>query len=150
MIRTMREICHFTFQNSANLFNRTAYTTAVLVLISTAALADPCEGPIPKPGKQFTGTVRYIGDGDSICVGKTNNPKEWIEVRIADFYAPELHERGGAKAKAILKILVFDRLLECTAQKRSYDRVIAICNLDGTSIGTLMRRSGVAEGGLGR
>ncbi len=45
-------------------------------------------------------TVRYVGDGDSLCVGKTTDPNAWIEVRLADFNAPELHEDGGLKERS--------------------------------------------------
>ncbi|MDA0699860.1 MAG: nuclease, partial [bacterium] len=64
--------------------------------LASAARADPCEGRLPsRAGDRFAGSVRYVGDGDSLCVGRTSNPAEWIEVRLADFNAPELNERGG-------------------------------------------------------
>ena len=43
-----------------------------------------------------------------------------------------------------------DDVLMCKAQKRSYDRVVAKCEIGGVSIGELMRAQGVAEGGEGR
>ena len=74
-----------------------------LFVIASPAKADPCEGPLPsRPSVEFSGTVRYVGDGDSLCVGQTDDPNEWIEVRIADFDAPELHRPGGEAAKAAL------------------------------------------------
>lgn len=39
--------------------------------------------------------------------------------------------------------------LQCVACKRSYDRVVAQRTLNGTSLGDLMRREDVAEGGGG-
>lgn len=114
------------------------------------ANADPCEGPLPPPGSRFSGTVRYVGDGDSLCVGSTASPNDWIEVRVADFYAPELHAAGGAKAKAALERIAMGKQAQCVAGRRSYDRVIAQCTIGGTSIGALMRREGIAEGGRGR
>ncbi len=51
------------------------------------------------PVRSFTGQVRYIGDGDSLCVGTTVNPATWIEVRLADLDAPELRDPGGPEAK---------------------------------------------------
>ena len=120
------------------------------LLAPSLALADPCQAPLPAPESQFSGTVRYVGDGDSLCVGSSGDPKTWIEVRVADFYAPELHAPGGQKAKTALENIAFGRLAACDAGKRSYDRVVARCTLNGVSIGDLMRRTGVSEGGRGR
>ena len=134
----------------------TGHHGRILALIGTAlalpgaALADPCIAPLPKPGTSFTGTVRYVGDGDSICVGNGGSGSAWVEVRVADFYAPELNSSGGAQAKAAMGRVALGRTVECTAGKRSYDRVVARCTLNGTSIGDLMRREGVTEGGRGR
>jgi len=114
-----------------------------------AALADPCEAPLPKSGTFFSGQVRYVGDGDSLCVGLTTNPTEWVEVRLADFYAPELSEPGGEAAKRTLTQLVRSRTLQCLAGRRSYDRVVARCTLEGADVGDLMRAAGVREGGRG-
>jgi micrococcal nuclease len=123
---------------------------SMALLVPTATFADPCEAPLPSPGTRFSGSVRYVGDGDSICVGNSGNSSTWIEVRVADFYAPELHSAGGPQAKAAMERIAMGRSLQCVAEKRSYDRVVAECTLNGTSIGDLMRREGVAEGGRGR
>lgn len=139
-----------------------------LVLLSLAwaspVLADPCKaipdrGPAPtwaRPGYTVTGPVRYVADGDGLCVGPSSDPATWVEIRLADFYAPELREPGGPAARAVLERLTRGRTLTCTAVRGSggkvvsYDRLIAVCRLGGVSLGDLMRRSGVAEGGNGR
>jgi micrococcal nuclease len=100
-----------------------------------------------KPGSTFSGAVSYIGDGDSLCVALGPSPTDWVEVRIADFYAPELHEPGGQQAKAALERIAQGRRVECIAQHRSYDRVVASCTLQGVSLGIRMRAGGVREGG---
>ncbi|UYY57194.1 hypothetical protein [Sphingomonas sp. S2-65] len=41
------------------------------------ASADPCEGGLPTQG---TRVVRYVGDGDSLCVSAQDRPDQWIEV----------------------------------------------------------------------
>lgn len=121
---------------------------------ATSAAADPCEGPLPKqPGATFTGTIRYVGDGDSLCVGQTNRPGEWVEVRLADFNAPELHDPAGEAAKQALIRIAFGRFVLCRTERgrsgrvTSFDRVIARCQIDGRSLGDAMRTAGVAEGG---
>ncbi len=117
---------------------------------ATPALADPCEGKLPAPGTRFSGVVRYVGDGDSLCVGPARQPERWIEIRLADFSAPELNEPGGRDARRALEELTRGRTLLCRAGKRSYDRVIAHCTLGGVALGDRLRAAGVAEGGRGR
>lgn len=118
------------------------------------AFADPCEGALPRrAGEAFSGQVRYIGDGDSLCVGASSDPSTWIEVRLADFNAPELRAQGGAAAKTALVRLAMGRHAQCVATRGrnrrvvSYDRVIAICRIGGRRIGDALRAAGVREGG---
>lgn len=113
------------------------------------ALADPCTAPLPPSGSTFSGVVRYVGDGDSMCVGPTSDPSTWIEVRLADFYAPELHGPGGEAAKAVLARLAKGKRATCEAGRRSYDRIVAQCAIGGRDIGDMMRAAGVREGGNG-
>ena len=119
-----------------------------------AARADPCEAPLPtREGQAFEGQVRYVGDGDGLCVGRSSDPASWIEVRLADFDAPELDRPGGRDAKQRLKRLAIGRSVRCRAVRgRSgrvivYDRVMARCALNGRSLGDLLRAAGAREGG---
>lgn len=73
-------------------------TALLLVGWSAPAQADPCEGKLPAKGAAFSGVVRYVGDGDSLCVGPAGQPNRWIEVQLGDIYAPELRDAGGADA----------------------------------------------------
>lgn len=127
---------------------------AAIALSPAVAHADPCEGALPsRNGQVFSGTVRYVGDGDSLCVGNTSDPSTWIEVRLSDFNAPELHSQTGRAARDRLSSLVRGRNLACVAVRgRSgrvivYDRVIASCQLNGRRVGDLLRASGGREGG---
>jgi endonuclease YncB( thermonuclease family) len=122
-------------------------------LLPSLAHADPCTAPLPhKAGETFSGRVMYEGDGDSICVGGSD-PSTWIEVRLADFNAPELHSSQGPKAKATLHRIAYGKPAQCTVTRgrngrtTSYDRVIAVCTVNGRSVGDLMRGAGVVEGG---
>jgi micrococcal nuclease len=123
----------------------------------SAAHSDPCKaipdrGPMPSylsPGTRFTGPVVYVGDGDSLCVAVGPSPQQWVEVRLADFYAPELHEPAGEQAKAALGRIASGRRASCIASHRSHDRVVAHCQIDGLYIGDWLRRAGIQEGGNG-
>lgn len=119
-----------------------------------AAAADPCEARLPqRAGAEFSGVVRYVGDGDSLCVGATEDPNTWIEVRLADFNAPELNAAGGRDARARLGTLALNRATQCvatpgrTGRVVSYDRVIATCRIGGRRLGDLLRDAGGVEGG---
>ncbi|MFZ5685926.1 hypothetical protein [Phenylobacterium sp.] len=80
----------------------------ILAALATPALADPSKaipdkGPLPSylgRGMEFSGRVVHVGDGDSLCVAKGWSLDTWIEVRLADFCAPELREPGGEAAKS--------------------------------------------------
>lgn len=124
------------------------------VAIAPVARADSCEAPLPShAGTTFTGTVRYVGDGDSLCVGQTPDPNEWIEVRLSDINAPEVHADSGKAARAAVVRLSLGRQVTCEAKRGcdgrviSFDRVIALCRIGHQSIGDLLREAGIAEGG---
>ena len=131
---------------------------AMALLVATPALSDPCKaipdrGPLPSylsRGATFSGPVTYVGDGDSLCVEVGRGPSTWVEVRVADFIAPELNAPGGREAKAALERITRGKRAVCTAGHRSYDRIVANCRIGGVSIGELMRRQGISEGGNGR
>lgn len=127
---------------------RLVATFAITTVIACGvACADPCTASLPKKGVTFSGEVRYIVDGDGLCVGNTTNPGEWIEVRLQDFYAPELREKGGQAAKLTLDKIAMGKQVTCVADHRSWDRIVAHCTVQGFSIGDVMRRAGVKEGG---
>lgn len=125
--------------------------------MATAAKADPCKaipdrGPMPSylhRGAHFSGPVVYVGDGDSLCVAVGQGPANWVEIRLEDFYAPELHSPTGPAAKAALEKVAMGRNAECVANRQSYDRVVATCRIGGRSIGDLLKATGSIEGGNG-
>lgn len=138
---------------------RSAALAVAVWCIAGVAAADPCKaipdkGPMPPhlaSGRTFSGTVVYVGDGDSLCVATgPRRGADWVEVRVADFYAPELSAPGGREAKAALERIAMGRPATCRAQKRSYDRIVARCSIAGRSIADHMRAAGVREGGNGR
>lgn len=129
-----------------------------MMAVAGSALAGPCKaipdrGPAPawlSRGATFSGPVVYVADGDSLCVATGEGASSWVEVRLADFYAPELHGAGGAAAKAALARITAGRTAVCIADHQTYDRIAAVCHIGGRSVGDLMRAAGVAEVGNGR
>jgi len=131
-----------------------ATIAAAVALAAPQSFADPCEATLPsKGGATFAGAVKYVGDGDSLCVGTGNDGKNWIEVRLADFDAPELSTREGKSAKAILEREAIGKQVTCAVTKGrsgktiTHDRVLAVCRVGGVTIGDLMRRAGAPTGG---
>ena len=144
---------------------RTAALALGLALFASPALAaDPCTA-IPDSGrpwpsylvknKPFRGAVSHIIDGDGLCVATGNGSNTWVEVRLQNFFAPELNE-GGRHAQEVLRRIAFGKSIICVPHPGrngridSYDRVIARCQIGNRDLGDLMRGAGVREGGKGR
>lgn len=126
----------------------------LLLLSFRPAFADPCEsipdqGPMPSrlAFAAFSGPVVHVIDGDSMCVALGSEHKDWVEVRLAEFYAPETGQPGGAAAKSALERLALGRTAACVANLRTYDRIAARCRIDGQGVGDMMRAAGISEGG---
>ena len=70
---------------------------AAALAIASPAFADPCEARVTgyAPGATVAGEVRYVGDADSICIGIGTDPAGWTEIRLSDFYGPELTAARG-------------------------------------------------------
>ena len=130
---------------------------AGLLSLAGPALADPCEaipedGPMPAYlafGATFSGPVVNVIDGDSLCVAVGEGHQNWVEVRLADFFAPESRDVGGVHAKSALERIALGRQAVCVAGLRTYDRIAARCRIDGQPIGDSMRQAGIVEGGRG-
>lgn len=123
-------------------------------IVAPTCYADPCEAELPtKAGATFSGAIKYVGDGDSLCVGSGKDGRRWIEVRLADFDAPELSTPEGKKAKAILEFEVLGKEVTCTVTKgrsgktTTYDRVLAVCRAGSLAVGDMIRRAGAPTGG---
>lgn len=136
---------------------RLSLAALALAAFAGAAQADPCEAPVSgyRPGQVISAPIIYAGDGDSLCLALGSGPGQWLEIREAAWFAPELAEPGGRDAKRVMDRLVGRRAV-CTVQRgqggrtTSYDRVIAACRVDGVWVGEIMRRAGILEGGRGR
>ena len=101
-------------------------------------------------GERFSGPVVHVGDGDSLCLAVgPRRGADWVEVRLADFYAPELKATGGREARDTLKRITAGRRVDCVSRGRSWDRVAADCRVAGRGLGDQMRAAGVREGGRG-
>jgi endonuclease YncB( thermonuclease family) len=127
---------------------------AATAIIAAPASADPCEGELPtKLGTNFSGLVKYVVDGDGICLGTSDDPIAWIEVRFSDFDAPEIGADAGREAKRMVQDKLFEKELSCTTSKgrngktRSYDRVLASCRMGAMSVAEILDEAGVPTGG---
>lgn len=129
----------------------------LLCLSASAARADPCaaiaEGrPLPPYlgfSARFSGPVVHVIDGDSLCVAVGAGHDQWVEVRLADFWAPESTQAGGPAARAALERIALGKEAVCVAGMRTYDRIAARCTIAGLSVGDSLRAAGIREGGNG-
>lgn len=131
-----------------------------LALVASPALAkSPCAARADayRPGDTLSGQVVRVVDGDGLWVAMGPGADRCIKIRIADFYAVEMDDPGGREAKAEMERIAAGRRVSCKAQRANSGRgatnkgrLVAVCRINGRSVGDLMRRAGVAEGGNGR
>lgn len=109
---------------------------AVPVAEPLPVVRDCAPGFVAAPEAVWTGEASAVIDGDSFCMGE-------VEIRLARYSAPEWDAPGGPEARArTLLILQAHGPLTCASRARSYDRVIADCQLaDGRDL------AGVLKGG---
>lgn len=95
---------------------------------------DCAPGFVAAPGAVWTAPATAVIDSDSFCL-------EDVEIRIARYSAPEWDEPGGAEARARTgEILAAGNPLTCTSRARSYDRVVADCELaDGRDLAAVLK-----------
>lgn len=88
-------------------------------------------------------------DGDTITVGRH-------KIRLCGIDAPERGEPGYQEATAFLEALVQDKTIACTpvgegtpcdgrSERKSRDRLVATCFVDGKDIAAEMVRAGHAK-----
>jgi len=102
---------------------RLVFAAAALALLASPARADPCDaisnrGPAPawmRVGATFSGHVTHVVDGEGLCV---RDPRGVVEVRLADFSAPERAEPGGERARQALTSAAYGRSASCRMGQR--------------------------------
>lgn len=100
-----------------------------LCLLATPTLA----------GSVLEGTVTHVRDGDTIEIGET-------AVRLSGLHAPEMDEDGGREARAFMVELVAGKRVSCDLTgRKSYDREIGTCALDGRDIAGLLVAAGLGR-----
>jgi micrococcal nuclease len=91
------------------------------------------------PRGTLTGQVTHVRDGDTIELGS-------MAIRFEGIAAPEGSEPGGAEATEAIEALVLGKELRCELTgKRTYDRCVAVCYLNGADVEALMVRNGFAR-----
>src|SRR5690606_8535109 len=87
----------------------------------------------------LTGPVTHVRDGDTIELGS-------MAIRFEGIAAPEGREPGGDEATEAIEALVLGKEVRCELTgKRTYDRCVAVCYLDGADIEAVMVRQGFAR-----
>lgn len=119
------------------------------LLVASPALAQECQ--MPRARESFSGTVVRVVDGDTAVLATVTCTA--LHVRLADFDSPERNEPGGKTAAAVLRAISLGRTVECKSTRgrrgnyQSWGRSVAVCRINGVSLGDSMRAAGIAEGG---
>lgn len=130
----------------------TAALALTVALLSFPALGEEPGCRLPGARQVFSGQVIRVWDGDTLTMRTASCAA--LAVRLQDFDAPELSERpAGIRARDALRSFALGKVATCTVTRgrnrtyQSYGRAIAVCRVQGVSLGDSMRRAGVAEGG---
>lgn len=77
----------------------------------------------------LTGTVTHVRDGDTIEVNNT-------PIRLDGISAPEIFEPLVNRSKSYMTELVMGKQVRCELNgKKTYDRWVGVCYLDGQDVG---------------
>lgn len=117
-----------------------------MLIIATAVLGTihlvqktPAPDAPPAGARVIAGPPTRVTDGDTIRIGATR-------IRLDGIDAPEMSTPYGEPARRHLAGLIGGRSVRCIDEgERSYDRVVAICYLDGQDLGAAMVRDGWAR-----
>lgn len=131
--------------NSEHAPLKTTNPLAWAILGLFAALTSACVEEKPEQaGGTPEATSRYhlvdrvtrVRDGDTIVVGS-------IPIRIANLNCAESGTWAGERATQRMRALVQARTLGCRMEgRRSYDREVGVCDLQGVDIGEIMISGG--------
>ncbi len=107
-----------------------------LAALATALLAAATARAAPSA---FAGNVTRVRDGDTIEVGG-------VAVRLQGVAAPERDHLLGGPATEAMRAFVLGRRVVCHPDgTRSFDRIVAVCELAGVDLGAYLVRLGLAR-----
>ena len=108
------------------------------ILIITLLLATETASIAHADPTTLTGIVTHVRDGDTIEVGK-------VPIRLDGVSAPELKEPLGPRSKQFMRDLVDGKSVRCELNgKKTYDRFVGVCYLEGKDIGAAVIKAGLA------
>jgi endonuclease YncB( thermonuclease family) len=118
----------------------------IRLLIAFAIVAGAAMGFVVEPPSlptifaqgSVSGIVEHVRDGDTIVV--SGQP-----IRLQGVSAPESGTRHGQAATEFMVRLVKGKTVQCDdSGERSYDRIVAVCFLNGRDIGEAIISAGYA------
>ncbi|MCB0221065.1 MAG: thermonuclease family protein [Chrysiogenetes bacterium] len=95
--------------------------------------------PVIAAADGFACQVASITDGDTFRC--TNG----LRIRIGGIDAPEMDTSYGPPAKATLAGIIGGATAQCEPTGTSYNRIVAVCYLDGQDIGAMMVERAMAR-----
>lgn len=104
-----------------------------------APVAAACAAPPPGVGASFSGFVLQVTGGDTVCVARGPEPKDWVKVRLYDIPA--------GVARGTLMAAAFADKVDCRILKQDGSGAVAACSLNGASLGQIVRLPDVQSRG---
>ncbi|TYC63969.1 thermonuclease family protein [Rhodobacterales bacterium] len=109
-----------------------------------------CLSAVPANANEWTSTVSRVIDGDTFQLSRP-----LVRVRLCGVDTPERGRRGYREATQYVKNLVVGKQVQCRtvgegtpcdgrSRKKSYDRFVAQCFVDGQDIAMMLVQSGHA------
>lgn len=112
---------------------RAALAAAVIASGIWASAARPAERAA------IVGPVTAVRDGDTIEVAGR-------AIRLQGLAAPELRQPLGREASRFLRSIALGRQVRCEPDgTRTYDRIVAVCRLEGRDLAALLVGRGLAR-----
>lgn len=71
-----------------------AVALAAGLAVAGAAEASVCRGELPADTAEIRGPVLHVPDGERICVALSPDPRDWVELRVADASLAEDMDRA--------------------------------------------------------
>jgi len=130
----------------SSLRSRASAAIVVLMVVATVDVAgtQSVYGPIQLVGRNVSGTVASVTDGDTVHV-RLDETGQTVTVRLEGIDCPEMREPFGDQARNATRVMLFDKRVELKGSDVDrYRRLVARVIVGGTDSSLELVRAGLA------